>query len=152
MTRLNTLLLFFLTFVPSIIFATTWDEPWQEEVIKEADYFVLATIKSYDETSVTIEIIRSLGGKELKGILKITNFYLLHLCSRSGGHGPEFHFKGVEKSYFFIKKNEKGEYCIATPTAGFANLNSGNVSAAYRHSYHQALVPVDIYEKTMTAI
>jgi hypothetical protein len=152
MITLKNLLLSSLALIQTLSFATTWDEPWQEKVIKGADYFVLAKIKSSDKKSVTIEIIKSLGGKELKGIIQITNFYLLHLCSSSGGHGAEFHFDGVEECYFFIKKNEKGEYCIATPTAGFANLKDGSVSASYRHSYHQARVPVDIYEKTMTAI
>jgi hypothetical protein len=55
-------------------------------------------------------------------------------------------------AYFFIKKNVKGQYSIATPSTGFNFLIEGNVYANYRHSYHQALVPQDIYEKTMTAI
>jgi hypothetical protein len=152
MIRQKKLLLFFLIVAPSLIFATTWDEPWQKDVIKEADYFVFARIKSSDESSVTIEIVKSLAGKELKGTIKITGFYLLNLCSTSGGHGPEFHFGDAKECYLFIKKNKKGEYCIATPTAGYANVRDGNVTATYRHSYHQARVPVDIYERTMTAI
>ena len=59
MTGLKTILLFFLAVIPTFIFATTWDEPWQDEVIREADYFVLARIKSSNEESVTIEIIKS---------------------------------------------------------------------------------------------
>ena len=44
--------------------ATTWDEPWQDKVIKEADSFVLAKIKSFDRNQgVDIEIIRTLAGK-----------------------------------------------------------------------------------------
>jgi hypothetical protein len=31
-------------------------------------------------------------------------------------------------------------------------VNQGNVAATYRHSYHKALVPEDIYEQTMQAI
>ncbi|KAF5037137.1 hypothetical protein DSECCO2_567820 [anaerobic digester metagenome] len=77
---------------------------------------------------------------------------MLDLCSTSGGYGPEFHFDGIKDCYFFIKKNNKGEYCIATPTTGFNNVKEGNVYATYRHSYHRALVPIDTYEKTMTAI
>ncbi len=152
MTKLKTILLFSLTIIPTLIFATTWDEPWQDKVIREADYFVFAKIKSSNEKSVTIEIIRSLGGQVIKGTIKITKFHLLRLCSTSGGHGPEFHFDGIKDCYFFIKKNQEGEYCIATPTAGFAPVKDQKVSASYRHSYHQASVPVDIYEKTMTAI
>lgn len=134
-------------------FATTWDEPWQDEVMKEADSFVYAKIKSYDgEEGVKINIIKTLGGEELSGEIEITDFYLLHLCSISEGYGPEFHFNGIKECYFFIKKNKKGDYCIATPTAGFAPVIKFKIYATYRHSYHQAEVDQDIYEMTMTAI
>ncbi len=153
MKQLKAILFLVFALVTTATWATTWDEPWQDKVIKNADYFVFAKVKSYDEDKgVVIEIIKTLGGEELKGSIEITDFYLLDLCSSSGGHGAEFHFDGITESYFFIKKNSKGAYCIATPTAGFDYLKDGNVASTYRHSYHQALVPVDIYEKTMTAI
>jgi hypothetical protein len=152
MTLLKSLSLFILTILFTTASATTWNEPWIDEVIKKADHFVLASVKSSDnEKGVTIEIIKCLGGDELKGEITIEDFYLLDLCSSSGGHGPEFHFAGIKQSYFFIKK-EKGKYCIPTPTSGFDILHEGNVRAAYRHSYHQALIPADVYEKSMTAI
>lgn len=153
MIRLKTILFLAFALVAKTTWATTWDEPWQDKVIKEADFFVFAKVRSFDEKKgVKIEIIKSLGGQEIKGKIKITDFYLLDLCSRSGGHGPEFHFEGIKECYFFIKKNDKGKYCIATPTTGFDYLKDSNVYAIYRHSYHKALVPIDIYEKTMTAI
>lgn len=134
-------------------FATTWDEPWHDEIIKEAEYFVLAQIRSFDkDEGVQIKIIKTLGGEELSGHVEITDFYLLDLCSSSGGHGPEFLFEDIKKCYFFLKKNDKGKYCIATPTSGFARVNKKKVYATYRHSYHQALVSMDAYEKTMSAI
>jgi hypothetical protein len=146
------LALFFLNFSAKVV-ATTWDEPWQDKVIKEAEYFVLAKIKSFDEKKgVKIEIIKSLAGPALEGKIKITDFYLLDICSRSAGHGPEFRFNGINECYFFLKKNSKGKYSISTPTSGFAYIKEGNVYATYRHSYNQALVPPDVYEKTMTAI
>jgi hypothetical protein len=148
-------IIFFLVFslVTVNTFGTTWDEPWQEEVIKDSDYFVFANVVSNDKKEgVTIEIIKSLGGKKLKGKIKITDFYLLDYCSHSIENGTEFRFDGVKESYFFIKKNDKGKYCIATPTSGFAFLKDSIVQATYRHSYHKAVVPIDIYEKTMTAI
>lgn len=137
-------------FIP--IYSTTWDEPWADKVIKEADSFVLAKIKNYNDSVTTIEIVKTLGGKELHGEIKITSFYLLDLCSTSGGHDPEFHFKGINESYFFIKQNKNGKYCIATPTSGFDYLVEGKVYATYRHSYHQAKASKEVYEKTMTAI
>ena len=153
MKKLKLILFISLSLLSTTSFATTWDEPWQDRVIKEADYFVLAKVDSFDKNEgVTIDIIKSLGGKELKGKIKITDFYLLELCSSSAGHGAEFNFDGVSECYLFIKMNDKGQYCISTPTSGFNALMNGKVYATYRHSYHQALVPVDIYEKTMTAI
>jgi hypothetical protein len=152
MKHLKTILLFAFAFITTTSFATTWDEPWQDKVIKEADYFVFAKVKSFDEEKgVKIEILKTLGGQKLKGEIKISDFYLLDICS-SSGHGAESHFDDIEECYFFIKKDKKGKYCIATPTTGFDYVKDGNVYATYRHSYHQALVPIDIYEKTMTAI
>lgn len=132
--------------------ATTWDEPWADKVIKEADYFVLADIVSYDENGIRIKIIKQLGGQQLPVEIEIKNFYLLTLMSMSGGHGAEFSFDNISQSYFFIKRNLKDEYCISTPTSGFDIVRDNSVSATYRHSYHQASVPQNIYEMTMTAI
>lgn len=153
MTRLKLILQFVLVFLTVKTFATTWDEPWQDEIIKQADYFVFAKVQSYDEKKgVIIEIIKSLAGSELQKQIEITEFYLLDLCSITDGNGVEFDFDNIYECYFFIKKNAEGQYCIATPTTGFAHVRDGNVYATYRHSYHKALVPVDIYEKTMTGI
>ena len=55
--------------------------------------------------------------------------------------------------YLFIKKSEKtNTYQIPTPTSGWAKLDGANVAATYRHSLHKALVPEEVYEKTMQAI
>lgn len=134
-------------------FATTWNEPWIDKVIKEADYFVLADLISQDrEEGLKIKIIKQLGGSTLPTEIEITDYYLLDLASVYGGHGVHMMNSDVETSYFFIKKNNKGEYCIATPTSGYDHIEDSNVFATYRHSYHQALVPIDVYEMTMTAI
>jgi hypothetical protein len=149
----SNLILLLIFFMSEFSLAATWDEPWQDKVIREADSFILAKIKSFDRNhGLDIEIIRTLAGKELSGNISITDFYLLKLTSVSTGNDAHFEFDGIRESYFFIKKNEKGKYCIATPTTGFDYIEGGRVNATYRHSYHQALVPVDIYEKTMTAI
>jgi hypothetical protein len=132
--------------------ATTWNEPWQDSVIKKADYFVLAKVVSFDEgKGVKINILKSFGS-QLPESIEITDFYLLNLCSTSAGHGPEFHFDEVDSCYFFIKKEPGNKYSIATPTAGYAIVNNNKVAATYRHSYHQANVDVDIYEATMNSI
>jgi len=133
------------------IFATTWDEPWQDKVIKEADFFVLAKIVSFDRyKSVTIEIVKSLAGNKIEGTIEITNFYLLSLCS--GGRAKDFYFDGISECYFFLKKNDKGEYCISTPSSGVDYIIDGKVVTSYRHSYHRLYAPIEVYENTMTAI
>jgi hypothetical protein len=133
--------------------ATTWDEPWHDEVVREASHFVLAKVMSCDEEQgISIQIVKTLGGVPLSGQLEITDFYLLDICSTTGDHGPGFHFEGTRDCYFFLKQNDDGHYSIATPTTGFAKVEEAQVYATYRHSYHQALVPIDAYEATMTAI
>lgn len=152
MTKIKLLLsgLFIFCFINSN--ATTWDEPWQDKVILQADYFVLGKIETVDkEKGLTIGIIKSLSDQPLVGTIQITAFYLLDLCS-SSGEGVTFDLPTADSCYFFLRKDEKGQYCIATPTAGFAYVSNGKVVATYRHSYHQALIAPDIYEKTMTAI
>ena len=142
----------FLTFgVP--IYATTWDEPWHDIVVKESDSFVFARIDSSNsKKGVNLTIIKNISGRQIVGKIKINDFYLLNFTSYSGNGGGFFHFSGAKEGYFFIKQNKNKNYCIATPTTGFAIVENGLVYATYRHSYHQALVPVDIYEKTMEAI
>ncbi|MDR0320910.1 MAG: hypothetical protein LBI28_05355 [Treponema sp.] len=144
----------FLIFVLGIpIYATTWDEPWHDIVVKESDSFVFARIDSFDSRNgVNLTIIKNISGRQIIGRIRINDFYLLNFTSYSGDDEGFFHFSGAEEGYFFIKQKENGNYSIATPTAGFAVVRNGLVYATYRHSYHQALVPVDIYEKTMEAI
>jgi len=142
-----------LLFFTNFSYCTTWDEPWHNEVVKQADYFVLAEIQSVEEDEVKLRILKIFGGGDIREEISITNFYLLDLCSISGGYHKEFFIsKKTKRAYFLLKKNEKGEFMIATPTSGFAEVSDGKVVATYRHSYHQALVPEDVYEKTMLAI
>ena len=78
MKLLKTILFLVFAFVSTTTWATTWNEPWQDKVIKDADYFIFAKVESFDEINgVTIDIIKSLAGQELKGKIIITDFYLL---------------------------------------------------------------------------
>jgi hypothetical protein len=153
MQKLRTACIILLSLLGSRTHATTWDEPWADKVISTASSFVLARVDSCDPAKgVSIEIIKTLGGKELTGALTVNGFYLLRLCSNTDGEGPEFNVSPIDSCYFFLYQNEKGQYCIATPTTGFDYCYHGKVAATYRHSYHQAAVPVNVYERTMTAI
>jgi hypothetical protein len=133
--------------------ATTWNEPWMDEVIRKADYFVLADIISVDEEKgAKIHIREQLGGATLPADLEISGFYCLDLTSLSGGHGPEFHLPDSGQCYFFLKKNDKDAYCMPTPTTGFDYVVGDEVYATYRHSYHQTKIPAEVYRLTMQAI
>ncbi|HEX8350163.1 MAG TPA: hypothetical protein VF598_09370 [Hymenobacter sp.] len=131
----------------------TWDEPWQEQVVRKADYFILARINSNDlYKGASLQVLKKLGGPNIPGDIQINAFYLLQMCNNTGAERPEFHLGIGDTAYFFLKKGITGFYSIATPTSGYARVRNGNVGATYRHSYHQALVPAIIYEPTMTAI
>jgi len=132
--------------------ATTWDEPWQDKIVKQAQSFILTKVLSTDtKKGLTVKLLKQIQGTAVADTIYINGFSLLRLCSISGGEGPEFHFSGVDSCYFFVSKNDSG-YSIATPTSGFAVVSGGVVSATFRHSYHQAALAVDVYEKTMTAV
>jgi len=137
----------------SKVSAETWNEPWQKEIIKNADYFVLAKVLSnVDSVGTEIEVIKYFGNQKLEGRLLINGFSLLKMTS-SSGQGVHLDFEKDQTLYFLLNKRKDGHYAIATPTSGYAFLDSDkNVYATYRHSYHQALISQDIYEKTYTEI
>ncbi len=133
--------------------AETWNEPWQKEIIKKADYFVLARVFSnVDSIGTRIQIIKYFGNQKLTGEILINGFSLLKMTS-SSGHGVHLNFEEDQTVYLFLTKQKNGNYSIPTPTSGFAVLDEEkNVYATYRHSYHQALISQDVYEKTYTEI
>lgn len=133
--------------------AETWDEPWQKEIIQNADYFVLAKVLSnVDGIGTEIEIIKHFGNQKLEGRILINGFSLLNMTS-SSGHGVHLNFEKDQTLYFLLNEGKDGNYTIPTPTSGFAILElDKNVYATYRHSYHQALIPQDVYEMTYTEI
>jgi hypothetical protein len=132
--------------------ATTWDEPWQKEIIQKSKYFVYAKVLNADEKTLEIEVIKSIGG-ELSGKIIINGFFMLNLCSASSGNNPGFElFSGGDVGYFFLSKSEDDKYQLPTPTSGFAKIVNAEVYATYRHSYHQASVPIDVYELTYKEI
>lgn len=128
--------------------AETWDEPWQKEIIQKSDYFVLGKVTEVNDHSLKIQIIKNIGKSKIENEIIIDDFFMLHLTS-SSGHGVHFEFENGETAYFFLQKNKNGNYSLPTPTSGFALVDEeNNVSATYRHSYHQALISQEIYEFT----
>jgi hypothetical protein len=95
--RLPVLLFLLLTAVCRLAHATSWDEPWQETVVKKADYLVLARVTAIDaHKGIKATILRSLGGGALPDTVKISGFYSLQLCSSSPGEEPAFEMSGTD--------------------------------------------------------
>src|SRR5215813_13106342 len=134
--------------------ATTWNEPWHEEVMQASDSFVKLRIIEIVESGCRAEVLKLLGGEAVPVQIQLAGFSKLSLTSMSSGSDElRLPFRADQVYYVFLKKNPRtNAYQIPTPTAGWARVNQGIVAGTYRHSYHQALVPEDIYEQTMQAI
>lgn len=153
--KLNAILLLFIFIlgIQKSTYAETWNEPWQKDILKNADFFVLANVISNEEdVGTTIEILKHFGNQSLSGEVLINGFSLLDIRS-SSGHGVHLNFEKGQTLYFLLTKGEDGNYTLPTPSSGFAGVDEEkNVYATYRHSYHQALVPQEVYEKTYSEI
>lgn len=149
----NLFIILFTIIIQTNVSAETWNEPWQKEIIKKADYFVLAKVlSSADSIGTEMEIIKYFGSQKLSGKILINGFSLLNMTS-SSGHGVHLDFEKGQLIYFLLTKRKDGNFAIPTPTSGFAVVDEEkNVYATYRHSYHQTLVSQDIYEKTYSEI
>lgn len=147
-------LLFFLIgiMIPASLRATTWDEPWMFEVISGADSFVKVDVTDNNDEEFTARITKQLAGEKAQETITVNAYHQLSFSSHSIDEDG-FPFNPDLDYYLFIKKGKKpGEYSIATPTTGWAKVTESGVNATYRHSYHQALVPEDVYEMSMSAI
>lgn len=149
MNRTNLIFIFILINLTS--FATTWNEPWQKEIIEKSEYFALGKVIKVSDTSVTVHIIKNFG-PNLKEDIIIDGFFMLQICSQTGGHRPEFYLKEGDEGYFLMKKGENGNYQIPTPTSGFDRIVDGTVYATYRHTYHRATIKPEVYEMTYKEI
>jgi hypothetical protein len=58
-----TLLLFF--FSSFELKADTWDEPWQKEIIEQADYFILGKVTSVSSESVKVKVLEEFSKSKL---------------------------------------------------------------------------------------
>jgi len=131
---------------------TTWNEPWHKEVIEDADAFVRAKVTKAAPERVEFDVVKLLAGKEAGKSGAIVGFSKLRFGSYSVREDV-FRFGEGREYYLFLKFTDKGgQFKIATPTTGFAATKDGTTVATYRHSYHQAYVPDEVYEMSMVAI
>lgn len=140
-------------FFGSIAQATTWDEPWADSVISNADSFGLYRVIKVDEEKATLKLIKSIAGSKTPRKIKIDGYSQLALSSGHYGHGTELGLHEGKDTYFLLNKTKsKKKWRIATPTSGFDILHEGKVFANFRHSYHRFEAPPDKYELVMGAI
>src|SRR5690554_6989529 len=116
--KLNAILLLFIFIlgIQKSTYAETWNEPWQKDILKNADFFVLANVISNEEdVGTTIEILKHFGNQSLSREVLINGFSLLDIRS-SSGHGVHLDRKStrlnsshVRISYavFCLKKKKK---------------------------------------------
>ncbi|WP_395745575.1 HEAT repeat domain-containing protein [Prosthecobacter sp.] len=132
--------------------ATTWDEPWQKQIIENSDALVRVKIVKSSPSRVEFAVIKQVAGEKLGEKGSLVGFSMLNFGSYSVKEDV-FELSPKIEYYLFVKKAEKkGEYLLPTPTSGFAATRKGTTTATYRHSHHQALVSDADYEMTMAAI
>jgi hypothetical protein len=137
------------------VWATTWDEPWMDDVIRDAESLLKVSVIEVKPDAAKVRVLKLLAGAKTPDEFSITSYVKLRISSATSGATGELQLPFAEKQdfYVFVKK-AKGidEYLIATPTTGFARISPKGVYATFRHSYHQALVPEATYEICMPAI
>lgn len=132
--------------------ATTWDEPWQKEIIEKSDYFIYGEVISNADSLIEILVLSNFSSKETSDTIQVTGFHLLDLCSLSSGDIISFDQEPGTRGYLLLKSNDDGDFELPTPTSGFDKLVDGLIYATYRHSYHQAGISPAFYEFTYTQI
>jgi hypothetical protein len=148
------LFLFFFILNTAYGFSITWDEPWQDEVLKNSEYFILGKVIESTTGTVKIKVLKNFGDKKTESEITLEGFYMLRICTKNDSSKtdvPTFFFHMIDSVYLFLKKTDIG-YCIPTPTSGYAIVTGGKVLSTFRHSYQQAHLPVLVYEKCMGAI
>lgn len=104
----NLFIILFTIIIQTNVSAETWNEPWQKEIIKKADYFVLAKVlSSADSIGTEMEIIKYFGSQKLSGKILINGFSLLNMTS-SSGHGVHLDFEKGQLIYFLLTKEKMG--------------------------------------------
>jgi hypothetical protein len=128
--------------------------PLASEVMRISDSFVKVKVIANQGSVVEAEVIKFLGGARTPERIDLSGYSRLTLMSISSSDNElRLPLMRGQIYYLFIKKSEKANtYQLPTPTSGWAKLEGTDVAATYRHSLHKALVPEEVYEKTMQSI
>ncbi len=110
--------------------ATTWDEPWHDEVIRGSDSFVKVKITADQGSVIKAEVVKFLAGERTAQQIELRGYWRLMLGSVSADTSElRSPFVAGQIYYVFIKKSEKGNsYRIPTPTSGWATMQGEEVA------------------------
>lgn len=134
--------------------ATTWDEPWHEAVVREADCFVKVRMVSRTAgDTVTVAVLQHFAGVPTADTIRLRGFSMLNMRSFSVDDELQYPFEEDVTVYMLLRRDSsRAFWALPTPTSGYAAITPAGVFATYRHSYNQAVVLPDVYERTMAAI
>lgn len=144
--------------VPLAIFAmaasaTTWDEPWQKQVIANASSFGLYEVIEVKGSHAKLRTIKTLAGMPTPAEFEIDGDYALVYTSGNPDHEHDLAMQAGGKAYLLPKLVGK-KWKLPTPSSGIDSLqpNGENVAATYRISFHQTLQPADAYERVQICL
>jgi len=137
--------------------ATTWDEPWHDEVVRKSSSFGLYQVVSVDGNKAKVKLLRHLAGESTPVEVVLADYGLLRqTSSHSGAHDDEKDpWLEAGKTYYLYLMQDAlaGNWQLASPSAGSAKVREGDVvEATYRISMHQSLVPKAPYELTQVCM
>lgn len=136
---------------------TTYDEPWQEDILRRAVALVEVEVTKADRVEATAKVLKQLAGESVPEQIRVTGFAMLALGSYTNEPELPLRLAAGMRYYLLLLAPEDpaapaGTFSLATPSTGFADHRGDRVAATYRISAHQALVPADLYEPTMSAL
>jgi hypothetical protein len=144
-----------LLFISGGVGASTWDEPWHEEVLRQADTLGLYEVTAIDADRIELRRLKTLAGAQTPDRVQVDGLYLLPDAHRHHNHGQDERLAWLQKgerAYLLLKRVGKG-WQLPTPSAGSAGfMEDGRVAATYRASFHQAIQAADAYERVQSCL
>lgn len=145
-TVLSIMLLGIAPATPAVL---TYDEPWHETVMREADALVRGRVLIADDGRFVLKLEKHVAGVDVEPVFTVDGCWRLRIMSLTSGFGPRLRLRRGTEYYLFLRwSSASRSWHVATPTAGVAGVFPAGVYATYRHSAHMALVAPDVYEST----
>jgi hypothetical protein len=132
--------------------ANTWNEPWHKDVVSASNSFGLFLAENVGNSKVVLRRVKHIAGIETPEKFETAGYHMLKTTSASSTDWP-FWLKKGDRGYLHLRRDDAGNWLLATPSAGLAPLlPNGEVAATYRVSFVQARVSARVYESTQTCI